>query len=118
MRFLLVTSSAPYGKGETFVMTEAEAIARLNHEIIVLPTLRRSRFSQVDLCHDNISILNWPLFRFAFAVVAVRLFFSSPMTLFQLLHLSFDKSILSTFKNFLVIPKAIYSANYLKRHPV
>lgn len=118
MRVLFVTSSAPYGKGETFVMTEAEAIARLNHEIIVLPTLRRSRFSQVDLCHDNISILNWPLFRFAFAVVAVRLFFSSPMTLFQLLHLSFDKSILSTFKNFLVIPKAIYSANYLKRHPV
>lgn len=118
MKLLFITSSAPFGKGESFVITEVNAIAKLGHSVILVPTLIRKGNPNNFELHENINLLAKPLITFIMFFNFLVFFISRPICCFKLFYMVSDRQIVNSFKNYLVIPKSIWLAKYLKKNPV
>lgn len=118
MRLLLITSSAPTGKGESFVVSEANAIASLGHDVILIPTLIRKGSPNKFKLHNNIRLIARPLITLGFFLEFVRFFLLRPRLVFNLFALSNDRNILNTLKNYSVIPKAIWLSGVIKNNTI
>lgn len=118
MKVLLITSSAPFGKGESFVITEANAIASLGHNVILLPTLIRKGNANNFKLLDNIKLLAKPVISLRFFFDFILFFINNPRSTINLFRLVTDKDFKNSFKNYLVIPKSIWLAKYIRENPV
>lgn len=119
MKLAVISSSAPFGKGESFVVNEVNAIAVQGQPVILIPTqLRRGSPNHFDLNRD-VKLL--ALASLSFKVLGGFCLFGiqSPKRLVRLTKLIRDnKSFLNSLKNFLVLPKAIWLSRYLTLHSV
>lgn len=118
MRLLFLTSSAPFGKSESFVISEANAIAKLGHEVILVPTLIRKGKPNNFQLHNNIRVLAEPLLSFKFLSPLLCFIVFDFKLMVKLFLLIRDRNILNSLKNFVVIPKSIWLSNYIKKNPV
>lgn len=118
MKLAIISSSAPFGKGESFVINEANAIAAVGHEVLLIPTqLRQGNPNRFEL-HDQVRL-------YAQASVSLRIisgFFlfalKSPLSLFSLIKMVSDKSLWNSLKNYLVLPKAIWLSGQIKKQHI
>lgn len=113
MKIAVISSSAPYGKGESFVIDEVNAIAALGHEVLLIPTqIRRGNPNRFEL-HDRVRLCAQASFSFrvltGFCLYALRY----PMRLFSMFRLVSDKSLCNSLKNYLVLPKALWLSKHL-----
>ena len=118
MKILFITSSAPFGVGESFVVSEANAIASLGHKVILVPTLIRKNSPNNFKLEESIKLLAEPL-------ISLKIFFTSLLFFafnikkgFYLFDLVTDRNLVNTLKNYLIIPKAVWLANHIKLTPV
>lgn len=119
MKIAVISSSAPFGKGESFVINEANAIAENGHDVLLVPTqLRRGSPNRFKL-DSQVTLLAQA--SFSFKVLGVFCFYgiTSPKRLLELINLIRDKnSLWNTIKNFYVLPKAIWLTKHLKEENV
>lgn len=119
MKLAVISSSAPFGKGESFVINEINAIAEHGHEVILIPTqLRRGSPNHFRL-QPQIKLLAQA--SFSVRVLGGFCFYGlkSPRRLLKLIKLINDKnSFWNSLKNFVVLPKAIWLSKHLKEHNV
>lgn len=118
MNILIVSSSAPYGKGESFVISETNALSKHVESLIMVPTLIRKSSPNVNSLDKDVILISKPLISFYFLYKLGLFAYHEPKKLLKILRLVTDKSIKNTAKNYLIIPKAIWLANFLKNNPV
>lgn len=114
MKIAVISSSAPLGRGESFVISEANAIAAAGHDVLLIPTqLRRGNPNRFQL-NRQVRLLEQP----SVSLIVIGGFFSfiikSPGLFFRLLKMARDRSPWNSIKNYLVLPKAIWLTKQLK----
>lgn len=116
MKLLLITSSAPFGKGESFVINEANAMASLGNNVVLVPTLLRKGSPNNFKLQKNVILLAKPII--TFNLFTDFLFFSmnNPKYCYKLFCLASDKNIITSLKNYLVIPKSVWLAKYVEEN--
>jgi len=107
MKIAVISSSAPFGKGESFVVNEANSMAAVGHDVFLIPTqLRRGNPNHFEL-HEQVTLIAQASVSFrviaGFCLYALKF----PRRLFSLFRLVSDKSLRNSLKNYLVLPKAI-----------
>ena len=118
MKLAVISSSAPFGKGESFVISEANAMAAFGHEVLLIPTqLRKGNPNRFEL-HDQVRLYaqasaSWRVLS-GFFLFALR----APKCLLSLIRMVSDKSLWNSLKNYLVLPKAIWLSEQMKRQEV
>lgn len=118
MKLAVISSSAPFGKGESFVINEANAMAAVGHEVLLIPTqLRKGNPNRFDL-HDQVRLYaqasaSWRIIS-SFLLFALK----SSRRLFLLIKMVSDKSIENSLKNYLVLPKAIWLSGQIKKQDI
>ncbi len=114
MRIAFITSSAPYGKGESFVLSEVKVLADDGVSGFVVPTIQRAKssFNEVD---DRFEVILMPLISFSILRNLLYFIITQPLLTLRLFCSVFDRrSVSNTIKNFSVLPKALLVANQLK----
>ena len=115
MKIAVISSSAPFGKGESFVISEANAIATEGHEVLLIPTqLRRGNPNRFEL-HEKVRLLAQSSISFRVLASLCMYALKSPKHFFSLFRWVTDKSVLNSIKNYLVLPKAIWLSEQLKQ---
>lgn len=115
MKIAVISSSAPLGKGESFVISEANAMAADGHQVLLIPTqLRRGNPNRFEL-QRRVSLCIQPSFSlkviFGFCCYSFRF----PKRLFSLFQMVTDRRLWNSIKNYLVLPKAIWLSGQLKK---
>lgn len=118
MKLLLITSSAPFGKGESFVINEANAIASLGNNVFLAPTLIRKGNPNNFKLQKNVILLAKPIITFKLFTDFLSFSIKNPLCFYRLLYLSSDKNIINSLKNYLVIPKSVWLAKYVKENSI
>lgn len=118
MKVMVISSSAPLGKGESFVVEEVNALADAGNDVVLVPTILRKGTPNQFKLGARVSLLSqptlsWPVF-YSFVIFAL----SKPAALFRLICLSRGTSHKNRWKNYFVIPKAAWVAKVLKSDPV
>lgn len=118
MNILLISSSAPYGKGESFVISEANTLAQLGENVTLFPALIRNSTPNNFNLHDDIKLLVKPVISIKVLFGFLCFLFKSPKHSISLLKMIVDKNILNTLKNILILPKSIWLSNYVKKNSI
>ena len=118
MKILMISSSAPFGKGESFVISEVSAIARAGHHVILLPTIIRKGMPNDFELSEGVELLSKKLLSISVIISFLKFLISHPFTFLKIIIWVRDKNIKNTLKNFLIIPKALWLANRLRIDPV
>lgn len=119
MKIAVISSSAPFGKGESFVINEANAIAEDGHDVLLVPTQLRRGNPNRFRTHPLIKLLAQP--SLSFRVLGGFCFYclKSPGRLLRLLRLTCDKtSFWNSLKNFFVLPKAVWLSKQLEENNI
>lgn len=118
MKLLMISSSAPFGKGESFVVAETNAIAEKGNDVLLVPTqIRRGSPNRFSL-NENVSLLAQASFSFVVIGAFIKYVLCHPKGFFKLLKLVGDRQLKNCMKNYLVLPKGIWLANKLLKQPV
>jgi len=114
LKIALITSSTPFGPGESFVVVEANALAKEGVDVMLVPTqLRYSKLRNLYL-HPNIVLKACGLFSIEVWATFIMEFIAHPIQLFKVsLQLLSAKPVIIV-KNFLVFPKAVWLAKLVK----
>lgn len=118
MKIAVISSSAPFGKGESFVINEVNAIAMTGHDVLLVPTqLRQSNPNQFEL-HKRVKLLAQASLSLSVLMGFIFFALQSPRKLLSLLEAVSDKQLLNLLKNYLVVPKAIWLAGQMKQQNI
>ena len=118
MKIAVLSSSAPYGRGESFVVSEVNAIARHGVEVLLVPTILRKGTPNNFSFDNNVRILKSRFLSFPIFIGFFLFLGRKPTEFFKILALARDKSIVNTIKNFVVVPKSIWLAKKLSHENV
>lgn len=113
MKVLFITSSAPSGNGESFVINEANSLSRLGVELVMSPVLIRGELKDRNEVSENIQINARKLLDLSAIADSAFVFFSMPRLFFKGLLSIFSIRPITLFKNILVFPKALSIARYV-----
>ncbi|EYB68126.1 hypothetical protein DEIPH_ctg026orf0023 [Deinococcus phoenicis] len=115
MNILYVTSSCPYGAGETFILPELEELRRRGHGLRVVPTLPRGAV----LHREAAAVLEFtalaPLFGVQVARDALLETVRAPARVWRAFRLLLTPRPLHLLKNLSVFPKGLWLARYARR---
>lgn len=111
MKICYLTTLAPYGKGETFVLREIDAVQALGHEVVVVP-LRPEK----DCLDDRYTVFRLGAHSGRCYRMAARLFCRHPLACLKpcLRMLSRAGGFRKAVKNLFFLPKALAVAQYLR----
>jgi len=115
---IVVSSSAPLGKGESFVVSEVNALAAKGVRVTLVPTVLRKGNSNRFCFHNGVKILSYPLFSFSAACGVMRLAFLNFRVLSHLIKISASSGLVNVLKNLVVIPKSILIADYARKNNI
>jgi colanic acid/amylovoran biosynthesis glycosyltransferase len=118
-RVVYVTSSFPYGNGESFVSTEVKSLIKENIDIIVVPVYPRGKLIQDSKKNTNPSI-QYPLFSLKIFFTAAKVFcfrFLAVVSITRQIIYS-GKSVVTTIKNLLILPKSLWLADFVVTNKV
>ncbi|WP_297812643.1 glycosyltransferase [uncultured Methylophaga sp.] len=118
MRLAVISSSAPYGKGESFVITEANALSEEAVDVLLIPTQLRPGNPNRFQLHERVSLLAQPSLSLSVVSAFFSLLIQSPAKVLSLFKLVTDTNIWNTVKNYLVLPKAIWLSKQLKQRNI
>ncbi len=117
MRLLLISSSAPYGHGESFVITEANALAEAGCTLTMIPTVLRpgdqTRLLDPRIRTQSAALMSWNVVR-----KAVTVALSSPVLTLRALLACLQTSPMNVAKNLSVFPKALWVAHVARQESV
>ncbi|MHA7808487.1 MAG: glycosyltransferase family 4 protein [Marinobacter adhaerens] len=114
MNLLVISSSAPHGKGENFVISEVNEIAGAGHKVTLFPTIiRKGNPNRFEL-NPNVCLLSKSTFSLSVVSAFLRFVLLKPSKFFGIVKFVSDKSIKNTLKNIFVIPKSIWLAERLE----
>ncbi len=114
MKIAFITSSLPFGPGESFIITEIRELQRQGHSVLNIPMCPRGQIVHRET--ERINSLEAPLFSVAIMMGALRTFLSAPGRSIKCLAWIFrSRTPLTFLKNFAVFPKALWLADYIRR---
>ncbi len=112
MRIIYVTSSMPYGPGETFVISEVEEVRRQGHEVLIVPMYPKGPMLHTDAKPLLEHVTSQPLLSPRIAKSAAEVFVRAPIKTFRALSWLFrSRSIKVVLKNLAVYPKGLWLAH-------
>ena len=115
MNIAYITSSAPTGNGESFVITEIIALAHRASKIIIVPTVTRGADTGT-VTSDKTTTFYAPLISPLSLWNTLIFLVLSPASSFRILSLVFkSRSLPIAIKNMAVIPKAITTSRLFKK---
>jgi colanic acid/amylovoran biosynthesis glycosyltransferase len=114
MKVILVTSSAPYGKGESFVIAEANALADAGASVSLVPVIIRQGEQNKQSLRPNIEVLVQRLLSIEILTAGLRLLILRPATTLHALWSLRSMNLLNLLKNIAVFPKALWLAGLVK----
>lgn len=110
MKLALVTSSAPYGRGEEFMLVEAGALANIGVEVFVVPTLIRQTNMRSEEMPSTVKVLGCG----AWSLEVLREFCAAalnhPGRVMHALALAWAWHPVKLAKNLYVLPKGVWLA--------
>jgi glycosyltransferase involved in cell wall biosynthesis len=115
MKLAVISSSAPFGKGESFVITEANALAEEAVDVLLIPTQLRPGNPNRFLVHERVGLLAQPSLSLNVVAAFFSLLIQSPARVLSVFKLVTDTNFWNTVKNYLVLPKAIWLSKQLKQ---
>jgi glycosyltransferase involved in cell wall biosynthesis len=118
MKVLIVTSSAPFGRGESFVVAEANDMARAGASVFLFPAVIRRGTPNDFQLHDNCRLITRKGLFFRTLGMLLKYFLTRPMLTLQVFKSVVSHSLGNTVKNWVIIPRALWIADYLKGNPV
>lgn len=113
-KVLFLTSSYPYGKGESFINPELDTFSK-SLKLIVVPIYPRGGIKEGKMDNDNIEYWNSRLFslKYIYPFLIFSIFHSK--ILLKLISHCKDKSIVKTIRNLILLPKLIFIFNKIKK---
>ncbi|NQY25954.1 MAG: glycosyltransferase family 4 protein [Piscirickettsiaceae bacterium] len=108
MKIAFITSSTPFGYGESFVITEANALIKQDITMILIPTFLRTKMSQNVELDPSIKIVAKSIFCWEIIKTFVLAILNQPKVMFNIFKLLWTKNSLTFIKNIIVLPKAIW----------
>lgn len=113
-KVLFLTSSYPYGKGESFINPELDTLSK-SVKLIIMPIYPRGNLKEDKINNNNIEY--WDLKLFSLKYISDFLLFSIlyPKFLLKLFSHCIDSSFINTLKNFILIPKTIFIFNKIRK---
>ncbi|MBV1789405.1 glycosyltransferase [Marinobacterium sp. D7] len=118
MKILVISSSAPFGKGESFVISEVNSVARAGNDVLLFPTILRKGNPNTFELDERVILVAQPSFAWTVFFNFMKFIFTRPFTLVRLLCLVSDRNYKNCFKNFIVIPKALWLSAKLRNESV
>lgn len=80
-RIIYITSSFPFGRGESFIYPEIKSWQKLGYDLLVIPTFPRGEYPKESLA---LNVLALPLFRCLYLFSFIRMLITRPITTFRL----------------------------------
>lgn len=114
MKLALITSSAPYGKGESFVITEANALADAGAQVLMVPVVIRSGEQNKPALRQNIKLADQRLLAAEILKACFKLAITRPATVLHALWRLRCRHPLTLLKNIAVFPKALWLAEQIR----
>jgi len=118
LNIIVISSSAPFGKGESFVVEEVNALAEKGVTVTLFPTILRKGNPNRFNFHKNIKIGLYPIFSMLGLSAVFRLAVSDIKLLSRLIKLSAGSGLKNLLKNLAVLPKSILIAGYARNNGV
>ena len=118
LKIAVFSSSAPFGRGESFVVSEVNAIAKRNVQVLIVPTILRKGSPNRFVFRENVSVVSIPLLSLSSIFELIALIFGRFTDFADLLMFAKAGSLRNTLKNILVIPKAVLLSKLLRRESV
>lgn len=103
---LFISSSYPFGIGESFISTEIEFLSKY-FKVYVTPTYPRGDIKLDRSANENIIYLNLPLLKIDYAVDFLKLSLANPNIIINLLRNCKSDSFIRFCRNAILIPKSI-----------
>ena len=113
-KILFVTSSFPQGKGESFIEPEIEYLSA-HYLLDVLATYPRGSV-KVNKPIISGSYIESPLFNYKYFISFISYFLLKPRVFFSLVRSCLVSSWVHSFRNLVLIPKAIFIAQTIMLH--
>ncbi len=110
MKIALVTSSAPFGKGESFVVEEANALVDAGAQVLVVPTVIRSGALNRPALRQKIQLIAQRLLSIEVLKCSCIIVARSPVAVLRALWAITSSHPLTLAKNVAVFPKALWLA--------
>lgn len=114
MKLALITSSAPYGKGESFVITEANAMADAGAQVLMVPVVIRPGEQNKPALRPNIKLAARSLMAAEVLKACFKLAITRPANVLRALWTLRCSHPLTLFKNIAVFPKALWLAEQVR----
>lgn len=115
MRIVYITSSMPYGPGETFVISEVEEVRKQGHEVLVVPMYPRGPVLHTDAKPLLEYVSTQPLLSPRLAKWAAEALVLAPTKTFRALSWLFRSSSAKVLlKNLAVYPKGLWLARLVR----
>jgi hypothetical protein len=108
MKLALVTSSAPHGKGESFVITEANALADAGAQVLMVPVVIRPGEQNKHALSPNIKLLVQRLLAAEILKACFKLAITRPATVLLALWSLRCRHPLTLLKNFAVLVETLH----------
>ncbi|MBE8597233.1 glycosyltransferase [Xenorhabdus sp. BG5] len=111
-----ITSSYPFGDGESFITSEIEDLSN-NYKIYVIPTYPRGNLknAQEKKTNKNIYYLYLPLLTIKYFFSSLSFTIKYPIILWGLLQLCLVRNYKHSIKNLVLIPKSIFLYKKMKK---
>jgi colanic acid/amylovoran biosynthesis glycosyltransferase len=114
MKLALITSSAPYGKGESFVITEANALADAGAQVLMVPVVIRPGRQSKPALRPNIKLAVQRLLTAKILKACFKLATLRPVSVLRALWTLRCCYPLTLLKNIAVFPKALWLAEQIR----
>ena len=114
MKILYISSSAPLGKGEEFVIDELNAIAKHNVHVLLAPAIIRNNSANRHVLDERVELIEQKLVSYPVIRCFLGELFRAPFSLFSVLGLALSWNPVVLSKNLLVAPKAIWLGRFAR----
>jgi len=118
MKVALITSSAPCGKGESFVISEANALADAGMLILMVPTVMRTGGQFKTVLRPNIQLVAHGLLAFKVLTTCFKVTINKPVTVIKAAWALRCLSPVTLAKNLAVFPKALWLADLVENESI
>jgi len=114
MKIALVTSSAPFGPGESFVVVEANALVEQRVELVLVPTHIRSKVPRKIKLDTAIKVISHGLLSFTVFKTFIWEIVDRPIPVMRAFYMVLSWQPVILVKNLMVLPKAVWLAALVK----
>lgn len=115
-----ITAFTPFGRGETFVLTEIMALNEMGLDMLIIPRDATNKLFHGGSSLASENTLSIPLFSLRILGVFLAFVFSHPLILLEIIkRLAFRaRNVRIALKNLIILPKTICLSRVLRGRPV